>query len=60
MTDKGRENNTPYYEKGSVTMTCAVIVSAIIYIGFTMLEKLNKKEELKKAKENGYEVYFSN
>lgn len=55
-----RENNTPYYEEGSVTMACAVIVSAIIYVGFTVLEKLDKKEELKKAKENDYEIYFSN
>ena len=40
-------------------MLYAAILMTIIYAGLTTLDKLNKKEELKKAKEEGYEIFFS-
>lgn len=34
------------------------ILLSIIYVGLTLLEKLIKKEELEKAKEESYDVFF--
>lgn len=30
-----------------------------VYVGLTLIEKLKKKEELAKAKEEHYDVYFN-
>ena len=35
------------------------IILAIMYTCLTWLTKLEKKDELKKAKEEGYDVFFS-
>lgn len=35
------------------------IILAIMYACLTRLTKLEKKDELKKAKEEGYDVFFS-
>lgn len=55
-----REIYTSFYEKkGSVTMLYAAIIMTIAYMGLEAMDKLDKKEEMKKAEEEGYEVYFS-
>lgn len=54
-----RENNTPYYEKkGSVIMLYIALLGIIVYVGLTLVDKVEKKEELEKAKEMEYELYF--
>ena len=54
-----RENNTSYYEKkGSVNMLYIAILGIIVYVGLTLLDKVKEKEELEKAKEMEYELYF--
>ena len=41
-------------------MLFGIIGGIIFCIGLTISEKLSRAEELKKAKEEGYEVYFIN
>ena len=40
-------------------MLFGVIGGIIFYIALSINEKLIRKEEIRKAKEEGYEVYFS-
>lgn len=40
-------------------MLYAAIIMTIAYMGLEAMDKLDKKEEMKKAEEEGYEVYFS-
>lgn len=40
-------------------MLFGAIGGIMFYIALTIIDKLNRKEELNKAKEEGYEVYFS-
>lgn len=40
-------------------MLYAAIIVTIGYIGLEAMNKFEKKEELKKAEEEGYDVYFS-
>lgn len=35
------------------------IIATLTYIALEVMNESEKKEELKKAKEEGYEVYFS-
>ena len=39
-------------------MLCMIFIATTLYAGLTALNKLEKKEELKKAEEEGYEVMF--
>lgn len=41
-------------------MLYITVIMAIAYLGLTALSRLEKKEEEAKAKEDGYEVFFSN
>lgn len=44
-------------------MLCTIILTSIALVGFEAIDKLEKKErlqkELKKAEEEGYEVFIS-
>ena len=40
-------------------MLYAAVIMTIAYISLEAMNKVEEKEELKKAKEEGYEVYFS-
>ena len=39
-------------------MLYIAILGIIVYVGLTLLDKVKEKEELKKAKEMEYELYF--
>lgn len=54
-----REIYTSYYEKkGCVDMLYMCFIMMFVYVGLTVLGKLNDEEELRQAEVEGYEITF--